>query len=325
MADSWETIQARGQQSCGVWQAFAPAFTVGQLSLAVHVADVAELSVRAQAVADQEAVVDAARDVRRASLGLIENLSIRLPRMAQGALPPEDTLQNDLETIQHLSMDGSDSIAARGRKVATAWTLVNARLAALTPPVAVLVVGGTQTLAMLEAALTGLPDVEQEVEDTLGDLREVRSELRELATKVDRNNKRWYVAWLGNFPAGTAEGDAAIAQVDTGTPGGGGAGSSSSSSSSSSSGALGPVTELAAEPDVQGGGLTLFTWVLPPGATGARLRSGPEGPEQSLLAEAAGSEALLSLTLGTEMTVTAAAFNATTEGPQSEALVFTVT
>ena len=38
--------------------------------------------------------------------------------------------------------------------------------------------------------------------------------------KTDRANKRWYQAWLKVFPAGTAEGDAAQAQIPTeqGTP-----------------------------------------------------------------------------------------------------------
>ncbi len=61
------------------------------------------------------------------------------------------------------------------------------------------------------------------MEDTRSALSDVRSALRTLADRVDRNNKRWYAAWQGTFPVGTPENDA-LSQIETGGSGGSGGG-----------------------------------------------------------------------------------------------------
>lgn len=104
------------------------------------------------------------------------------------------------------------------------WKKVNARNAAASPVVPALLVGGV-ALATFQARVEGLPALQQTVEHKEANLRDKRGDLRRLADKVDTNNKRWYAAWQGEFPAGTPEGDA-LAQISTesggsgeGTPG----------------------------------------------------------------------------------------------------------
>lgn len=54
-----------------------------------------------------------------------------------------------------------------------------------------------------------------------GPLSAKRRALRSLTVKVDRNNKRWYLAWQAEYLPGTPENDA-LSLIDTGSPGGGG-------------------------------------------------------------------------------------------------------
>ena len=49
------------------------------------------------------------------------------------------------------------------------------------------------------------------------DVTNAKSALRVMERLVDRDSKRWYAAWLKLYPAGTPEGDAALANVPTET------------------------------------------------------------------------------------------------------------
>lgn len=214
--DTWQTIHQRGQQTNAVWNTHAPAFTVGTLTLALHQADVAALPAAGQALASEQDVVDAARAARDATCDLIKDLATRAPRVLDGALDFGDPLHGDLDDIRLVEITGLDTIISRGQRVRSVWEKVNVRNAALVPPIPALVVG-SKTVADLVAALTELPVKTQAVEDTRSVLSDKRSSLRALAGKVDKNNKRWYAAWEGNFPAGSPERDA-LTQIDTGTP-----------------------------------------------------------------------------------------------------------
>lgn len=226
MSEYWQPILQRNQDTCGVWGTHAPAFLVGELTLAVHQADGTQLAVLAQLKTDQEGVVDAARDARDANQALIRDLCIRVPRLLEGSLPVGDALLDNVAAVQAMPMDGVRTIQLRGQALRTLWTEGNARRAALVPPQGPLL-AGAQGVAVLAAALSAEEGLERAVSDTRGVLSDRRSDLRLLATRVDRNNKRWYVAWLGNFPAGTPENDA-LSQIDTGSPGGGGNGGGTS-------------------------------------------------------------------------------------------------
>lgn len=57
--------------------------------------------------------------------------------------------------------------------------------------------------------------LEQGLEKKKSALSKQRAALKTASEKADRNNKRWFDAWSGNFPDGSAE-LAALSQIDTG-------------------------------------------------------------------------------------------------------------
>ncbi len=224
MTNSWQTIHQRGQQTNAVWNTQNAAYTVGSLTLALHQTDVAALPPAGLALTEQEDVVDDARVGRDEMLEKIRDLGVRFPRVMDGALEPGDPLHGDLDDIRTIEGDGLGSIMIRGDRTLSCWKKINARNAAAVPVLPAVVVGG-MPVADLAAALTALSLTTQGVEDTRSVLSDVRSALRTLAARVDRNNKRWYAAWEGNYPLGTPERDA-LSQIDTEGSGGGGGGTS---------------------------------------------------------------------------------------------------
>ncbi len=214
MSEYWEDIYHRGQQSIGVWSAFAPAFTVGEVTLAGHTTDTAALQTKANERDVQQDVVDVARDARDLNLRFMEDLCIRFPRKLEGDLPPTDPLHAEITDLRNINPDSPDTIAARVRRTLSLWNRVNAQRAAATPPLPAFNVGGT-LVAALDTALANQNTLLQNIENERGKLAQKRESLRTLATKVDRNNKRWYAAWEGEFAEGSAE-LAALSQIDTG-------------------------------------------------------------------------------------------------------------
>jgi hypothetical protein len=127
-------------------------------------------------------------------------------------------------------MQSDELTLDRGRATLTLWTGANAQRAAAIPPQPALTLrkagGGDWAVADLAAALTAVPELEQEVKDAAAPLSEQRSARRKLSARTDRNNKRWFIAWGAHFPEGTAEHDA-LSQITTerggrGDAGGGG-------------------------------------------------------------------------------------------------------
>lgn len=221
---TWQQILERGQQTLAVWQQHSPGFTTRGLTLAAHQTDVAALSPASQLVADAQDVVDDARAARDAVIGSVAETCIRLPRKLDGELMPDDPYHADLEDIRRFDAESLPTTVSRGQRVLSLWKKLNARNAAASPVIPPLLVGGV-AVATFQTQLESLPAKQQTVQDKEAILRDRRGELRTLATKVDRNNKRWYAAWQGEFPAGTPEGDA-LGQITTegggsgeGTPG----------------------------------------------------------------------------------------------------------
>jgi hypothetical protein len=224
---TYQEILTRGQQTNGVWEHFAPELKFGTLALAGHQADVAAMPGADQAVVDAEAVIDARRDVRNGKLALVEELARRLPRVAADSLAPDDSLQDDIAKLQGVEMKSEEAKMDRGQATLTLWTGANARRAAaipVQPPLTIVKAGGGNwAVADLAAALTAVPELEQEVKNAAAPLSEVRSARRRLASRTDRNNKRWYGAWGAHFPEGSAEHDA-LSQITTEGGGSGDAG-----------------------------------------------------------------------------------------------------
>ncbi len=216
---TWQHILQRAQQTLAVWQLHSPAFKVGALTLAVHQADTTALSPAGQTAADAQDAVDDARAARDTTQAAVASLNTRMPRKLDGDFLPDDPFHADLEDIRRVdSTNGGPAVLTRGQKVVALWKKVNARNAAASPVIPALTVGGV-TLATFQAQVESLPGRDQMVEDKEALLRDQRGDLRRLGGKVDTNNKRWYAAWQGEFPAGTPEGDA-LSQITTESGGG---------------------------------------------------------------------------------------------------------
>lgn len=214
MSEYWEDIYHRGQQTIGVWTTFAPALTVGEVTLASHTTDTAALQTKANERDVQQDTVDVARDARDTNLRLMEQLCVRFPRKLEGDLAPADPLHAEIADLRNINPDTPDTVAARTRRTISLWNRVNTQRAAAVPPLPAFNVGGT-LVAALDTALTSQNTLLQNIENERGKLTQKRELLRALAGKVDRNNKRWYAAWEGEFADGSAE-QAALAQIDTG-------------------------------------------------------------------------------------------------------------
>lgn len=214
MSEYWEDYYHRAQQSLGVWGTFAPALTVGEITLANHSVAVADLQIKANERDVHQDVVDMARSARTSNLAFMEELCVRFPRKLEGDLPPTHVLHAEISDLRAIIPDSMDSITARSRRTISLWNLYNTQRAAAQPALPAYVVGGL-TVALLETALTDQHTLLQNIENERGKLTQKRQALRALAGEVDDNNKRWYAAWEGEFPVGSAE-RAALSQIDTG-------------------------------------------------------------------------------------------------------------
>lgn len=221
MPEYWQEVFTRYQQTRAIWNEFDAAFTVGALTLTQHGTDGDALLTAATARDVAQDAVDDARDARDTKAGWLTDLCIRVPRAIAGQLAPDDDLLNEVADVQGIEIKSLDDIGARGRKVISLWTRVNAARAAAVPPQAELKVKAAitgdpdVTLAAFSAALDAFPPALQTVENKKSALNKTRSALQRQTTKVDQNNKRWFSAWDGNYPEGSAEKDA-LSQIDTG-------------------------------------------------------------------------------------------------------------
>jgi len=214
MPEFHETVHSRGQQTIAVWSTFSPAFMVDVLTLAQHTADVNAMPAAAAARDTQQDVVDDARTARDNNFNLLADLGVRVPRAIEGQLPADDDLHGEIDDVRAVESTSQDNAQARIRRVLSLWTRYNAKRAAAVPPLPALLVGAA-TVAQLQTALNNHPGLMQAVENEKAELNQKRTDLKRLATKVDRNNKRWFAAWEGNFADGSPERDA-LGQIDTG-------------------------------------------------------------------------------------------------------------
>jgi hypothetical protein len=214
MPEYHEEVHTRGQQTLGVWITFNAGFTVGPLTIALHTADVNAIPTAAAARDTQQDAVDDAREARDNNYELLKDLGVRVPRAIEGQLPAGDDLLGELDDVRAIEATSQDNAQARVRRVLSLWTRVNAKRAAAVPPLGPLLVG-TTTVAQLQTILDNHSGLMQTVENEKAELNQKRSDLRNLANKVDRNNKRWFAAWEGHYAEGTPERDA-LSQIDTG-------------------------------------------------------------------------------------------------------------
>ena len=214
MAEFFEAIHQRGQQTLAVWNTHAPTFQVGALTLATHTTDVALLLTHVNDRDVQQDVQDDAVLARDANFNSLRDIVVRVPQLIEATLEDDDLLQSDLDDVYAVEPNRTHGGMERARRVVSLWNRVNLLRAAMTPALPALTLG-TTTVANLQTLLTNHPALLQTVEDERSELNQKTSVLKTTSRRIDRNNKRWYAAWSKNFAVGSPENDA-LSQIDTG-------------------------------------------------------------------------------------------------------------
>ncbi len=225
MKQYWEITYERAIATQAVW-AMKPAFELNNLNKTQHSALTDSLPALAQTRDNKENDLTEALAAKHTVFHKLGNLAVRVPGLIDAILADEDELKEQLDAIYAIDADLSEAhILRRCRAIMPLWTDVNAARAAATPAKPALTVEyGTPPVAvgvgefssLVSAALTA----QKTESDRSRDVTNAKSALRTADRKTDRGNKRWYQAWLKAYPAGTPEGDAALAQIPTeqGTP-----------------------------------------------------------------------------------------------------------
>ena len=213
MAEAYQEVHQRGLQTDAVWGTHAAAFKSGKLTLAAHTADVGDILTKASLWEASNSTLETARDNRDALDTELKSLCVHGPDAVEGDLEDEDEILDDLPPIRAIRMTNPEKTLERARKLVPAWTKVNARRAAAVPPDPELKAKG-KTLAQFQTAMGDLVDSLQEVENQVSDERKAAGALKRAYLKVDKENKKWFVAWQGEFAVGTPERDA-LDQIDT--------------------------------------------------------------------------------------------------------------
>ena len=216
MAEEYQLVHHRGLQTIGVWGQHAATLKVGKLTLTQHTTDVADILTRASSWEAATSGLDAARDARDLADRLLHTLNVHAPDAIEGDLEEDDEYLDDLPDIRAIKMTNPGKTLERARKIIPLWTKINARHAAATPVEPPLQAKGT-TLADFTALMETLAPALQEVENQNSDERKAAGALARATAKVDRQNKKWFIAWQGAFEVGSPERDA-LSQIDTGSP-----------------------------------------------------------------------------------------------------------
>ncbi len=230
MKEYWEITQERGVATLAVWS-MQTTFELRGLTLPQHTTNVGALTGLAQTRAAQEGNLSDVRAERDDTLAKLRDANVRVPGIIDGVLTADDDLHGQLDLVYAVETNVSQaSDLRRARLLGGLWADFNAKLAADTPPKPPLILAYKKAGSddppvnvTQENLLDLIEDCEQVQSDEAAAIREVskaKTALRTAERKVDRDNKRWYLAWLKMYPPGTPEGDAAKNQVpaEQGTP-----------------------------------------------------------------------------------------------------------
>lgn len=99
MAEFFEAVHQRGQQTLAVWNTHAPTFQVGALTLATHTTDVALLLTHVNDRDVQQDVQDDAVLARDANFNSLRDIVVRVPQLIEATLEDDDLLQSDLDDV----------------------------------------------------------------------------------------------------------------------------------------------------------------------------------------------------------------------------------
>jgi len=213
MKKFWYDVLDRSLDSLGVW-GLSPAFPVGLLSRTAHASDVAALSGSLALCTDAEATLFTARGGRDNSAISLRDLYTRGLRLMQGTAE-SNVINDSLRAARRVRSQSFVAVEEKGLKFCSAWKEVNAHRAGLSPALPALLVNG-MSLSEVQSTLGNYRQFLSTISDKQAFLSTKKTELRNLVYRIDRNNKRWYVAWQGQFAAGSPERHA-LSLIDTGT------------------------------------------------------------------------------------------------------------
>lgn len=214
MAEAYQEVHQRGLQTNGVWGQHSPAFKAGKLTLTAHTADVGDILTKASLWEASNSALETVRDARDTLDTEVKSLCVHGPDAIEGDLEEGEELLDDLDPIRAIRMTNPQKSLERGRKLVPAWTKANLRRTTAVPPDPELKAKG-MTLAQFQTKMTDLTTALQTVETKVSDERKAAGALKRAFQKVDQQNKKWFVAWQGEFAEGTPERDA-LDQIDTG-------------------------------------------------------------------------------------------------------------
>lgn len=197
-----------------VWTVFGPTFTVGEFNLASHAADVNSFNAHVLDLVNAEDALGLARSSRNDTFKWLRSVCSRSLQLMSGSLPKGHALLGEIKKVYAIPGASMEAGNRRCLDLVSVWGQVNAFRATLNPPLAPIKVDDT-VVSGFQSTLGNFALLITDTATKSGKLSEKRTALRYAATRVDENNKRWYKAWTGQFPKGTA-GRNALSQIDTG-------------------------------------------------------------------------------------------------------------
>lgn len=219
MKEYWEITLERLIATCAVW-GINPTFALKNLTLTSHSTAIAGLTDAANLRALKEGDLSDKRALRDNVLGVIKDVIVRVPGIIGNKLEDGDDLQDQLDLVFSVSGPFTETSALRrSGYLFGLWADFNALLAAQVPAQTPLTLAVTGNPAMDLGAFMSLCSnfamLRSEVQTAEREVNKAKTALRALESKTDRGNKRWYGAWMKQFPEGTPEGDAALSQIPT--------------------------------------------------------------------------------------------------------------
>ena len=208
------SIHSRGVDTVAVWTVFGLTFTVGEFNLASHAAEVNSFNARVLDVVQAEDALGLVRTSRDDTSVWLRSVCSRALQLISGTLPKGHALGGEVAKVYGIRGASQEAINRRCLDLVGVWAQVNAFRAAQTPPQPPIKVDET-VVSGFQSFLGNFALLITEVSTKRGMLSEKNTNLRHAATRVDQNNKRWYKAWQGQFPKGSAA-RGALNLIDTG-------------------------------------------------------------------------------------------------------------
>ena len=219
MKEYWEITRERIIATCAVW-GMNPTFALKNLTLTSHSTAIVGLTDASNLRALKEGDLSDKRALRDDVLAIIKDVIVRVPGIIQNKLDDEDDLQDQLDLVFSVTGPFTETSAPRrAGYLFGLWADFNTLLAAQIPAQTPLTLAVTGNPAMDVGTFMSLcaqfASLRSEVQTAEREVNKAKTALRALESKTDRGNKRWYGAWIKQFPAGTPEGDAALSQIPT--------------------------------------------------------------------------------------------------------------